>query len=79
MILVCSERPREFYKRFGIYSTLENAKEAAELNFLDQLGNLEIDECYIEIVTLDAVPEKWTRQGRKVCYINDYGCWETYK
>lgn len=79
VILVFDGKPREFYKRFGIYSSLEKAKEAAEINFLDQDGTLEIDECYIEMVDLDFVPEKWKRQGRKLCYINDYGCWESYK
>jgi hypothetical protein len=79
VVLVYEEKPREFYKRFGIYSSLENAKEAAELNFLDEFGELEIDECYIEMVNLDEMPEKWKRQGKKICYINDYGCWEPYK
>jgi hypothetical protein len=70
---------KEYQSRFGIYSTLDDAKCAIEYNFLNTDNELNVEEAYIEEIELDATPDVGKRQGRKICYIDDQGSWTLYK
>ena len=73
---------KEYANRLGIYASLEEAKFAVEYTCMnDDCSNLMegIDEAFIEAVELNSMPDLGSRQGIKICYINEEGLWTIYR
>ena len=77
-VVILLESSKDFMSRVGIYTSLQAAKDAVESEWFDSDGELISNGVYIEQVELDAIPTPFKRQGKKLCYINEYGAWSTY-
>lgn len=77
-VVILLETSKDFMSRFGIYTSLQGAKDAVEEFWFDDQGELISNGVYIEEVKVDTIPIPFKRQGKKICYINDYGAWLSY-